>query len=115
MLVDRVWPRGLTESQVGADGWLKEAAPSAALRTWFGHDPAKWTELRSRYLAELDAAPAAVAELLAAVGRGRVTLLHAARDGRHTQAVALAEYLRSRAGAPAALPPRDRRAPIDPT
>jgi len=96
VLVDRVWPRGMTKEQVQADVWLKDVAPSTALRTWFGHDQSKWKEFRSRYFSELDAHPEAVAMLLAETAKGRVTLLFSARDADHNQAVALREYLLSR-------------------
>lgn len=96
VLVDRVWPRGMTKDQVRADHWLKDAAPSAALRTWFGHDRARWAEFRRRYFAELDANPQAVALLLAAAAEGRVTLLFSARDTECNQAAALRDYLMAR-------------------
>ncbi len=78
---------------MAADRWLKVLAPSTELRRWFGHDPARWDEFRRRYFAELDGQPEAVADLRAALERGPVTLLYAARDEVHNQAVALREYL----------------------
>lgn len=96
VLVDRLWPRGMTKQRAQADLWLKEAAPSTELRRWFGHDPAKWDEFMRRYRAELDAQPEAVAALLAAAARGRLTLLYSARDETRNQAVALREYLLAR-------------------
>lgn len=96
VLVDRLWPRGMTKERAQADLWLKEAAPSTELRLWFGHDPAKWDEFMRRYRAELDAQPEAVAALLAAAARGRLTLLYSARDETRNQAVALREYLLAR-------------------
>ncbi|HWR90431.1 MAG TPA: DUF488 family protein [Dissulfurispiraceae bacterium] len=96
VLVDRVWPRGMTKEQVQADLWLKDVAPSTALRMWFGHDPSKWEEFKKRYFAELDAHPEAVAGLLGAAAKGRLTLLFSARDLSHNQAVALKEYLLTR-------------------
>jgi uncharacterized protein YeaO (DUF488 family) len=93
VLVDRVWPRGLSKERAAADLWLKDVAPSAALRTWFGHDPSRWSEFRKRYFAELDANPDAVASLRAASGVKRLTLLFGARDEEHNQAVALRDYL----------------------
>lgn len=95
VLVDRIWPRGMTKEQVGADQWLKEVAPSTALRKWSGHDPARWDEFKRRYFAELDANPQPVTALLGQVARGRLTLLYSARDLQHNQAVALREYLLS--------------------
>jgi uncharacterized protein YeaO (DUF488 family) len=96
VLVDRVWPRGMTKEQVMADLWLKEVAPSKALRKWFGHDRSKWEEFKGRYFSELDAEPAAVARLLDEAGEGCLTLLFSARDAECNQAVALRQYLHSR-------------------
>ena len=95
VLVDRVWPRGLSKEQVQADRWLKSAAPSTALRKWFNHEPTKWEEFKRRYFSELDDQPEAVGELLAAASQGRLTLLFSARETEHNQAVALKEYLLS--------------------
>jgi uncharacterized protein YeaO (DUF488 family) len=96
VLVDRVWPRGMTKAQVQADLWLKEVAPSSALRRWFAHDPSRWAGFREGYFAELDANPAPVQRLRHEAGNRRVTLLFSARDAEHNQAVALQEYLRER-------------------
>jgi uncharacterized protein YeaO (DUF488 family) len=95
VLVDRIWPRGLTKEQVHADLWLEDVAPSTALRKWSGHDRSKWQEFRTRYHTELDAHPEAVAELLNAAGSKRLTLLFSARDTECNQAVALRDYLLS--------------------
>lgn len=93
VLVDRIWPRGLGKDAARVDEWLKDVAPSTALRKWFGHDPEKWKEFMRRYFRELDANPAAVAQLrVLALGR-RVTLLFAAKDVEHNNAVALKAYL----------------------
>ncbi|HEY9537152.1 MAG TPA: DUF488 domain-containing protein [Kiloniellaceae bacterium] len=93
VLVDRVWPRGVTKEALRLAVWLKEAAPSTALRKWFGHDPAKWDGFRTRYFRELDAQPEAVATLLERCARGKVTLVYGAKDTAHNQAVALQDYL----------------------
>lgn len=95
VLVDRLWPRGLTRDAVRLDEWARELAPSTDLRKWFGHDPARWPEFRTRYLAELRSggAPAKLAELVARSRSGRVTLLYAARDVTHNEARVLAEEL----------------------
>jgi uncharacterized protein YeaO (DUF488 family) len=93
ILVDRIWPRGLTKEAARLDLWLKEIAPSTALRRWFGHDPALWDEFQRRYRAELDANPAAVARLRALLRQGPATLLYSARDPVHNQAAALAAYI----------------------
>lgn len=96
VLVDRVWPRGIRKDAAALDLWLKDVAPSKGLRQWFGHDPDKWPEFRRRYHAELEAHPEALRPLHEYLERGdRVTLLFAARDEQHNNAVALAEYLRN--------------------
>ncbi|MBN2337638.1 MAG: DUF488 family protein [Acidobacteria bacterium] len=97
VLVDRVWPRGISRGKTGAKLWLREAAPTTALRKWFGHDRCRWEEFRRRYPAELDGKPETVRELLELAAQGRVTLLYSARDEGCNQAVALGEYLMSRA------------------
>jgi len=94
VLVDRLWPRGLAKESAAIDAWLKDVAPSTALRRWFNHDPERWVEFKRRYREELAQQQAAVDELLTRARRGRVTLLYGARDEAHNQAVALAEYLR---------------------
>jgi uncharacterized protein YeaO (DUF488 family) len=94
ILVERLWPRGLSKERAAVDVWLKEIAPSSELRRWFGHDPARWEEFRRRYWAELDANPDAVAELRRKVREGPVTFVYAARDEQHNGALALEEYLR---------------------
>jgi len=96
VLVDRVWPRGMTKERVSAELWLKEAAPSAELRKSFCHDRSKWEEFRRRYFDELDGNPEAVGRLMEQAAKGRVTLLFAAQDAEFNQAVALREYLLSR-------------------
>lgn len=95
VLVDRVWPRGVSKEAAAIDLWLKEVAPSTPLRKWFAHDPARWTEFKRRYAEELDNA-AALQDLMV-LGRTHdtVTLLHSARDEDHNQAVALRDYLQS--------------------
>lgn len=93
VLVDRLWPRGVTKAVAGVDLWLKEIAPSTTLRQWFSHDPAKWTAFKSSYFQELDGKPDLVATLLEKAATGRLTLLYSARDLKHNQAIALKEYL----------------------
>lgn len=95
VLVDRLWPRGVSKSTARIDLWLKEIAPSAALRQWFGHDPAKWSTFRARYFRELQNNGAAVEQLMAYVRRGTVTLVYGAKDQEHNDAVALKEFLES--------------------
>ena len=96
VLVDRVWPRGVRKDQTKIAVWLKEIAPSTALRQWFGHRPERWKGFLDRYARELDRNQSAVARLRELMRDGRVTLLFAARDPDHNNAVALARYLRSR-------------------
>ncbi|HKJ76436.1 MAG TPA: DUF488 domain-containing protein [Gammaproteobacteria bacterium] len=98
ILVDRVWPRGLSKDEAAVDRWLKEVAPSKELRQWFGHEPERWDGFRERYFRELDENPDAVGELVEAAGRGTVTLVFGAKDTRNNNAVALREYLRQRHG-----------------
>lgn len=95
-LVDRLWPRGVRKDSLRLDGWLKEIAPSAHLRRWFGHDPAKWEEFQTRYRAELDQREEALAPLLDAARNGNVVLLYGARDEEHNNAIVLARYLKDR-------------------
>jgi uncharacterized protein YeaO (DUF488 family) len=92
-LVDRIWPRGLSKEAVKLDAWLKELAPTNELRHWYGHDPARWNVFQRRYFAELDKIPTVKQTILPAERRGTVTLLFAARDIEHNNAVALKSYL----------------------
>jgi uncharacterized protein YeaO (DUF488 family) len=92
-LVEGLWPRGIKKASLPMDAWLKDVAPSAALRRWFGHDSAKWEAFRQRYFAELDDKPAALQPLVEAARRGPVTLLYSARATAHNNAVALQQYL----------------------
>lgn len=96
ILVDRLWPRGMSREQLRLDAWMKELAPSDGLRRWFGHDPEKWQEFRRRYFIELVAREEEVTELLGRIGKDRITLLFAAKDQQHNNAVALRDYLLSR-------------------
>lgn len=93
VLVDRIWPRGVTKEDAALDIWARELAPTAALRKWFGHDPARWEGFRHRYAGELDARKSFWQPLLTQAERHRVTLLYGARDDEHNQAVALKAYL----------------------
>ncbi|MGH2594154.1 MAG: DUF488 domain-containing protein [Anaerolineae bacterium] len=92
-LVERLWPRGMKKEALRIDGWLKEVAPSDALRRWFGHDPAKWDEFRRRYMAELDGKRETWEPILQAARRRNVALLYSARDLEHNSAVVLKAYL----------------------
>lgn len=95
VLVDRLWPRGLSKERVHIDLWLKEIAPSSELRTWFGHDPEKFAEFRRRYENELatEAGQTALAKLRDQAKQGPVTLVFAARDTEHANAVVLRDLL----------------------
>jgi len=93
VLVDRIWPRGLTKKAACIDYWLKDIAPSTALRQWFAHDPEKWGEFRKRYFRELKDNPVAVDQLRRLVRKGAVTLVFGAKDEKFNNAVALKEYL----------------------
>ncbi|NTV26574.1 MAG: DUF488 domain-containing protein [Chlorobiaceae bacterium] len=97
VLVDRLWPRGVTKEKLQAAMWLKASAPSTELRKWFGHDRSKWQEFRHRYLAELDKGFEGEQALLDEARKGRVTLLYAARDPECNHALVLREHLLARA------------------
>lgn len=92
-LVDGMWPRGVPKDDLPIDGWLRDVAPSADLRKWFGHRADRWDGFRERYRRELDTKPDAVAPLLGAARQGPVTLLFATKETEHNNAVALREYL----------------------
>lgn len=96
ILVDRLWPRGLSKADARIAVWARTVAPSTALRRWYGHDPAKWQEFRRRYFAELEANPAAVAELRRHLGSRTVTLVYSSREERLNNATALQDYLARR-------------------
>ncbi len=97
VLVDRLWPRGMTKDRVGAELWIKQVAPSTDLRKWFRHERPKWEEFRRRYFLELDDNAEAVGTLLRASRETRVTLLYSAKDDERNHAVALRDYLVHRA------------------
>ena len=93
VLVDRLWPRGLTKEGARVDEWLKEIAPSDELRKWFDHDPARWEEFRTRYREELKTQVGLLDKLRGEARKGTVTLLFAAKDAEHNNAVVLKEML----------------------
>ncbi len=93
ILVDRLWPQGITKQQLHHDQWLQEVAPSNGLNRWFAQRLERWPEFRQRYSAELDAQPEGVRALCSALESGPVTLLYSATDTKHNNAVALREYL----------------------
>ncbi|HEY7707616.1 MAG TPA: DUF488 family protein [Gaiellaceae bacterium] len=94
VLIDRLWPRGLARRDARLDEWVRELAPSAELRRWFGHDPARFDEFRRRYTEELGTQEGKLRELRKRARLGTVTLVYAARDTEHNDAVVLAEILR---------------------
>ena len=93
ILVDRLWPRGLKKADAAISQWMKDIAPSTQLRTWFGHDPARWEEFRDRYRAELNLNRRLLNGLRQMTKTGRVTLLYAAHDVRHNHAAVLRDVL----------------------
>ena len=93
VLVDRVWPRGVSKERANVDLWLKSVAPTTPLRKWFDHDAKKWQEFQRRYFAELDAGPAGLDDLCERAAGSVVTLVYSARNEENNQAVALREYL----------------------
>lgn len=93
ILVDRVWPRGVTKEELKLHAWMKGIAPSTVLRKWFAHDPEKWTAFKKKYRAELQSAKKELAELRSLSKKHTVTLVYGAKDETHNQAVALREFL----------------------
>ena len=94
VLIDHIWPRGVSRERAHLDDWARDLAPSDDLRRWFSHDPAKFDEFRARYVAELADQRARVVELARRARTGPVTIVYAARDQEHNNAVVLAELLR---------------------
>jgi uncharacterized protein YeaO (DUF488 family) len=94
VLVDRLWPRGVSKKQAKLDEWAKELAPSSRLREWFGHEPSRFAEFRRRYIDELRADVPRLAELRGRARTGTLTLVYSAHDSQHNDAVVLAEVLR---------------------
>lgn len=99
LLVERLWPRGMKKEALAADAWMKEVAPTAELRQWFGHEASRWEQFRRRYRKELDANPSAWKPILEAARHGTVTLLYSAHDTVHNSAAVLREYLAERQAA----------------
>jgi len=93
ILVDRLWPRGLTKEKARVDLWLKDVAPSTELRKWFAHDPGKWEEFQSRYLEELKRNQEQLSLLRQEAAKGPVTLVYGAKDQQHNEAVVLQRLL----------------------
>ncbi len=97
VLVERLWPRGVSKENAAVDVWLKEIAPSAVLRKWYSHESAKWERFRQKYRKELDGNEVAVAQIKQIVKSGTVTFVYAAKDEQHNSAVVLKAYLEGRA------------------
>jgi uncharacterized protein YeaO (DUF488 family) len=124
ILVERLWPRGLSKEKLRVDAWPKDVGPTTTLRKWFSHDPEKWPEFRARYFRELDSRPESWESILSAAKRRRVTLVYSSHDELHNNAVALRDYLNAKlrrarpsrkpahgaAAAPAVVTPRRRAA-----
>jgi uncharacterized protein YeaO (DUF488 family) len=105
ILIDRLWPRGLSRRKVAIDDWMKELAPSADLRRWFAHDPRKWVEFQKRYKLELRTQADLLDKIAKRALRGRVTLVYAARDEAHNDAVVLSAVIRRRISRSSAAKP----------
>jgi uncharacterized protein YeaO (DUF488 family) len=95
ILVDQLWPRGVSKEKAKIAFWPKDLAPSTELRHWYGHDPEKWSEFKSRYFAELDAKPELIKELLGYVQKGTLTFVYSSKEQDLNNAVALREYIES--------------------
>ncbi len=93
ILVDRLWPRGISKQEAHIDHWLKEIAPSTDLRKWYHHEPEKWAEFKNRYYRELDHNPESVEQLKQLLQKGNVTFVYSAKNEDHNNAVALKEYV----------------------
>jgi uncharacterized protein YeaO (DUF488 family) len=93
ILVDRLWPRGISKDEIKMDRWLKEIGPSNELRKWFGHDPDKWDDFKDKFFQELDQKKELVDQIAAKAREGDVVLLFGAKDEEHNNAVALKEYI----------------------
>jgi uncharacterized protein YeaO (DUF488 family) len=96
LLVERLWPRGLSKTKLHLAGWLKDVGPTTELRQWFSHDPEKWSRFRVRYFRELDSRPESWRPILSAARGRTVTLVYSSHDEEHNNAVALKEYLQAK-------------------
>ena len=96
ILIDRLWPRGIKKADAALDQWMKEVAPSTALRKWFGHDPARWEEFCERYAAEVSQHPDLLNQLCALARKSPITLVYSAHDEAHNDAVALRDFILGR-------------------
>ena len=94
IFVDRLWPRGMKKEDAHFDLWLKDIAPSSSLRKWFGHDPNRWPEFKAKYMEELKLMEEELSIIIRAEAEGTVTLLYAARDVRHNEAVVIKDFVK---------------------
>lgn len=99
ILVERLWPRGVTKQRAALDCWMKEVAPSSELRGWFGHDATRWPEFQRRYCEELRARPQEIAQLVDLSRTGDITFVYGSRDEQHNAAVVLKDYVEGQQGA----------------
>lgn len=95
VLVDRLWPRGVSKESAKIDFWPKELAPSTELRRWYGHDPDKWPDFKARYFEELDSKPVLMKELLERIRRGTATFVYSSKERRLNNAAAIKDYIDS--------------------
>jgi uncharacterized protein YeaO (DUF488 family) len=98
ILVDRLWPRGLTKERAKVDVWLKDIAPTTELRKWFNHEPNKWPEFKKRYWAEISNNIDALSALEKYLAKGKVTIVYGAKDEEHNDAVVIKQYLDKKSG-----------------
>lgn len=99
VLVDRIWPRGVSKKEAAIALWFKDVTPSTLLRKWFSHDPSKWIEFKKRYIQELDERTDAVEEFIQYLKKyDTVTFVYGAKDTKHTHALILKEYIEAKAG-----------------
>ncbi|MDA8098891.1 MAG: DUF488 domain-containing protein [Nitrospiraceae bacterium] len=96
ILIDRLWPRGLSKAAAHIDAWIRDAAPSTELRMWFHHDPARWPEFRKRFTAELREHEEAVEAIVEAARKGTVTFVYSSKEEEHNNAAALKEFIEAR-------------------
>jgi len=96
VLVDRLWPRGISKAEASINEWWKEFAPSTGLRKWFGHDRAKWARFKQQYTNELEANREEVARCVNGAGHGPITLIYGAKDKQHNHAIVLKEFMETR-------------------
>jgi uncharacterized protein YeaO (DUF488 family) len=100
ILIDRLWPRGISKKKAALDRWMKDIAPSAELRKWFGHNPARWDQFRLRYAAEVHKNAALLDQLRSFARRGPITLVYSAHDEVHNDAVVLRDLILGRKTTP---------------